>query len=63
MRATWSGGGTMHIDTGSAEFQEQIARAAEAIGQCVDCGGPGPSRLTLTRVTDDGLWRAETGKT
>lgn len=30
-------------------------------GQGVDYGGPGPSRLTLTRVTDDGLRRAETG--
>lgn len=33
----------------------------ELYGQGVDHGGPGPSRLTLTRVTDDGLWRAETG--
>lgn len=31
-------------------------------GQGVDYGGPGPSRLTLTRVTDDGLRRAETGR-
>ena len=33
----------------------------ELYGQGVDHGGPGPSRLTLIRVTDDGLWRAETG--
>ena len=33
----------------------------ELYGQGVDHGGPGPSRLTLTRVTDDGLRRAETG--
>ena len=34
----------------------------ELYGQGVDHGGPGPSRLTLTRVTDDGLRRAETGQ-
>lgn len=34
----------------------------ELYGQGVDHGGPGPSRLTLTRVTDDGLRRAETGR-
>ena len=34
----------------------------ELYGQSVDHGGPGPSRLTLTRVTDDGLRRAETGQ-
>ena len=33
----------------------------ELYGQGVDHGGPGPSRLTLIRVTDDGLRRAETG--
>lgn len=33
----------------------------ELYGQGVDHGGPGLSRLTLTRVTDDGLRRAETG--
>lgn len=35
----------------------------ELYGQGVDHGGPGPSRLMLTRITDDGLWRAETGTT
>ena len=34
----------------------------ELYGQGVDHGGPGPSRLTLIRVTDDGLRRAETGQ-
>ena len=34
----------------------------ELYGQGVDHGGPGQSRLTLTRVTDDGLRRAETGQ-
>ena len=34
----------------------------ELYGQGVDHGGPDPSRLTLTRVTDDGLRRAETGQ-
>lgn len=34
----------------------------ELYGQGVDHGGPGPSRLTLIRVTDDGLRRAETGE-
>lgn len=34
----------------------------ELYGQGVDHGGSGPSRLTLTRVTDDGLRRAETGQ-
>ena len=33
----------------------------ELYGQGVDHGGPGPSRLTLIRVTDDGPRRAETG--
>lgn len=34
----------------------------ELYGQGVDHGGPGLPRLTLIRVTDDGLRRAETGK-
>lgn len=34
----------------------------ELYGQGVDHGGPGQPRLTLIRVTDDGPWRAETGK-
>ena len=34
----------------------------ELYGKGVDHGGPGLSRLTLTRVTDDGLRRAETGQ-
>lgn len=34
----------------------------ELYGQGVDYGGPGPSRLALIRVTDDGLRRAETGR-